>query len=98
LAIFDLLTKPTPELPPKEKQEVKRIARSLLQTLKTAKLVFDWRKRLSTRAGVYTTVKKVLNELPRIYTPELYQEKCDVVYRHVLEAYQGEGRSVYESA
>ena len=29
LAIFDILTKPTPDLPPKEKKEVKKIARSV---------------------------------------------------------------------
>jgi type I restriction enzyme R subunit len=96
LAIFDILTKPTPDLPPKEKKEVKQIARQLLQTLKQAKLVLDWRKKLRTRADVYSTVKTVLDELPRTYTPELYQEKCDLVYRHVFDAYQGEGMSVYE--
>jgi type I restriction enzyme R subunit len=96
LAIFDILTKPTPDLPPKEKKEVKQIARQLLQTLKQAKLVLDWRKKLRTRADVYSTVKMVLDELPRTYTPELYQEKCDLVYRHVFDAYQGEGKSIYE--
>ena len=98
LAIFDILTKPTPDLPPKEKKEVKQIARALLQTLKQAKLVLDWRKKLRTRADVFATVKTVLDDLPRLYTPELYQEKCDSVYRHVFDAYQGEGQSVYESA
>ena len=97
LAIFDILTKPTPDLPPKEKKEVKKIARQLLQTLKQAKLVLDWRKKLRTRADVYSTVKTVLDDLPRTYTPELYQEKCDLVYRHVFDAYQGEGKSVYEA-
>jgi type I restriction enzyme, R subunit len=57
LAVFDILTKPTPDLPPKEKKEVKLIARHLLQTLKQAKLVLDWRKKLRTRADVYSTVK-----------------------------------------
>jgi type I restriction enzyme, R subunit len=98
LAVFDILTKPTPDLPPKEKKEVKGIARKLLQTLKQAKLVLDWRKKLRTRADVFATVKTVLDDLPRIYTPELYQEKCDAVYRHVFDSYQGEGKSVYESA
>jgi type I restriction enzyme, R subunit len=98
LAIFDILTKPTPELPPKEKKAVKLIARQLLHTLKEAKLVLDWRKKLRTRADVFATVKTELDRLPRIYTPELYQEKCDLVYRHVFDAYQGEGKSVYESA
>jgi type I restriction enzyme, R subunit len=98
LAIFDILTKPTPDLPPKEKKEVKKIARRLLNTLKEAKLVLDWRKKLRTRADVYATVKTLLDELPRIYTPELYLEKCDLVYRHVFDSYQGEGKSVYETA
>ncbi|CEF49221.1 unnamed protein product [uncultured bacterium] len=98
LAVFDILTKPTPDLPPKEKKEVKKIARSLLKTLKEAKLVLDWRKKLRTRADVFVTVKTVLNDLPRIYTPELYQEKCDLVYRHVFDSYQGEGKSVYAAS
>ncbi len=98
LAIFDILTKPTPDLPAKEKKEVKKVARKLLKTLKDAKLVLDWRKKLKTRADVYATVKTVLDELPRNYTPELYQEKCDRVYRHVYDSYQGEGKSVYEIA
>jgi len=98
LAIFDILTKPKPELSPKEKKEVKQVARALLQTLKQAKLVLDWRKRLRTRADVFATVKTVLDDLPRTYTPELYQEKCDSVYRHVFDSYQGEGKSIYESA
>ena len=51
-----------------------------------------------TLADVYSTVKTVLDELPRTYTPELYQEKCDLVYRHVFDAFQGEGKSVYEGA
>jgi type I restriction enzyme R subunit len=98
LAIFDILTKPTPELSPKDKKEVKQIARKLLQTLKQAKLVLDWRKKLRTRADVFATVKTLLDDLPRIYTPDIYQEKCDLVYRHVFDAYQGEGKSIYVHA
>lgn len=33
---------------------------------------------------------------PRLYTPELCQEKCNSVYRNVFDAYQGDGKSVYE--
>jgi type I restriction enzyme, R subunit len=98
LAIFDILTKPTPDLSATERKEVKKVARKLLTTLKEAKLVLDWRKKLKTRADVYATVKTVLDELPRTYTPELYQDKCDRVYRHVYDSYQGEGKSIYESA
>ena len=62
---------------------------------KEAKLVLDWRKKQRTRADVYTTVKTVLDKLPRAYSPELYQQKCDTAYQHVYDSYQGEGRSVY---
>lgn len=95
LALFDILTKPEFDITDKEKDEVKKVARSLLQNLKQAKLVLDWRKKQRTRADVYTTVKTVLDELPRAYSPELYQQKCDVVYQHIYDSYQGEGRSIY---
>ena len=95
LALFDILTKPEFDITDKEKTEVKKVARMLLQTLKEAKLVLDWRKKQRTRADVYTTVKKLLDELPRAYTPELYQQKCDIVYQHVYDGYHGEGRSIY---
>jgi len=95
LALFDILTKPELDMTAKEKEAVKKVARMLLQTLKEAKLVLDWRKKQRTRADVYTTVKTVLDELPRVYTPELYQQKCDTVYEHVYDSYQGEGKSIY---
>ncbi len=95
LALFDILTKPEIEMTAKETAEVKKVARSLLKTVKEAKLVMDWRKRQQTRADVYATVKTILDELPRAYTPELYQQKCDTVYQHIFDNYQGEGRSVY---
>jgi type I restriction enzyme R subunit len=97
LALFDILTKPEIDMSAKEKEEVKKVARMLLQTLKEAKLVLDWRKKQRSRADVYTTVKTVLDELPRAYTPELYEQKCDSVYQHVYDCYQGEGRSIYAS-
>jgi type I restriction enzyme R subunit len=98
LAIFDILMKPEIEMTAKDKAHVKQVARTLLQTLKKAKLVLDWRKKQRTRADVYTTVKTVLDDLPRVYTPELYQQKCEFVYQHVYDCYLGEGNSVYASA
>ncbi|APZ91604.1 type I site-specific deoxyribonuclease, HsdR family [Fuerstiella marisgermanici] len=90
-----ILTKPEFDITDAEKAEVKKVARTLLQTLKEAMLVLDWRKKQRTRADVYTTVKTVLDELPRAYTPELYEQKCDTVYQHVYGSYQGEGQSIY---
>jgi len=81
LALFDILTKPEIDITKSEKEAVKKVARTLLQTLKEAKLVLDWRKKQQSRAAVYTTVKNVLDELPRAYTPELYLQKCDSVYQ-----------------
>jgi type I restriction enzyme R subunit len=78
--------------------QVHRFSTEQLQTLKEAKLVLDWRKKLRTRADVFSTVKLVLDDLPRVYSVELYQQKCDSVYRHVFDSYQGEGRSIYKTA
>ncbi len=97
LALFDILTKPEFDMTDTEKDEVKKVARSLLPTLKEAKLVLDWRKKQRSRADVDSTVKNVLDELPRAYTPEIYQQKCDLVYQHVFDSYQGEGKSIYVS-
>jgi len=98
LALFDILTKPEIDMTESEKENVKKVARMLLQTLKEAKLVLDWRKKQRTRADVYATVKTVLDELPRAYTTELYEQKCDTVYQHVYDSYQGEAKSIYTLA
>ena len=95
LAVFDILSKPTPELTASEREQVKQIARKLLQTLKESKLVLDWKKRFSTHAAVRVTVAEILDELPRVYTPELYEQKAEAVFMHVFESYDGEGKSVY---
>jgi len=55
----------------------------------------DWKKRQATRAAVRYTVETVLDELARMYTPEIYQKKCDVVYQHVFDSYSGIGVSLY---
>jgi type I restriction enzyme R subunit len=39
-----------------------------------------------------------LNELPEVFTPDIYTQKCAAVYQHVFESYYGEGRSVYATA
>ena len=95
LVIFDLLTKPEIALTKQEAADVKRVARTLLEKLKKEKLVLDWRKQQTTRAMVYTTITAVLDQLPRAYTKELYDQKCDVVYQHFYESYMGQGQSLY---
>ncbi len=71
------------------------MAKSLLQKLKQEKLVLDWRKQQTARAMVLTTIQDILDQLPRTYTPELYELKCDTVYQHFYEEYPGHGKSLY---
>src|SRR5205814_5575796 len=97
LAILDLLTKPEMKLTAAEEREVKKVAKQLLETLKREKLVLDWKKRQSTRAAVRYTIETVFDELPRTYTADLYQQKCDLVYQHVFDSYSGQGQSLYAS-
>jgi type I restriction enzyme, R subunit len=98
LAIFDLITKPDMKLKKAEERQVKKVARELLETLKREKLVLDWRKTQARRAGVMVAVMDKLNELPEVFTRDIFTQKCTAVYQHVFESYYGEGRSVYATA
>jgi type I restriction enzyme, R subunit len=96
LAIVDLLTRPGPPLDDKQREQVKRTARDLLDTLKREKLVLDWKKRQLTRAGVLTTIRDVLDrELPSTYTKDAFDEKCAQVYQHIYDAYADGSHSIY---
>jgi len=97
LAIFDLLTKPAIKLSKKEEGVVKEVAKELLATLKAERLVLDWRRRQQTRAAVQLAIGVILDQLPKIYTTDLYDQKCTRVYSHIYDAYYGQGRSVYSS-
>ena len=99
LAVYDLLTKPEIDLTAKERAQVKKTAKELLETLKHEKLVLDWRKRQQSRAQVKVAIESVLDDgLPDAYTPEIYQMKSDAVFQHVFESYFGAKRSVYSAA
>ena len=96
LTVFDLLTKPDMKLTKNERAQVKTASKQILETLKEQKLVLDWRKRQQTRADVQVTIDKLLDaQLPEKYTPDVFQEKCQLVYQHVYESYSGEGQSIY---
>jgi type I restriction enzyme R subunit len=85
LTVFDLLTRPGPELSAAEREEVKKVARQLLERLKTT-LALDWRKQAQTRARARIAIEDVLDQgLPDAYTPPLYQQKCAVLFEHVYE-------------
>ena len=99
LALFDLLTKPQIEMTEAERDKVKATARELLNTLKASKLVLDWRKRQQARAEVKVTIEKMLDQnLPKVYTPELFEQKADAIFQHIYDAYYGAGRSIYITA
>lgn len=98
LAIFDLLTKPEPELTEKEKDEVKKVAKELLAKLKAEKLVLDWKLKTQTKADVERTIRDYFIQLPKAYTVELKKEKRARTYAHIYESYFGAGQSVYQGA
>ena len=98
LAIFDLLTRPAPELSDDETAQVKSVAEELLAVLKRGKIVLDWRKEQNTRAAVRVAVEETLDRLPEKYTRQIYAQKCDVVYQHVFDCYWDDGHSVYDRA
>lgn len=96
LAIFDLLTKPDLELSDDERAKVKNVAKDLLDTLKSERLVLDWRKYQTTRAAVKESIRVVLDTgLPETYDIPLYERKVEAVYQHVYESYFGAGQSIY---
>jgi len=99
LALFDILIKPEMELVEREKQQVKRASRYLLELLKQEKLVLDWRKKQQARAEVLYTIETVLDtDLPRSYSTEIFRNKCEVVYQHIYDNYYGGGNSLYSMA
>ena len=68
LALFDILTKPEPELTKAEEAEVKKVCRELLATLKREKLVLDWREKQQAQAGVMQAMKIEMRRLPAQFT------------------------------
>jgi len=95
LVIFDILTRPAPELSADERAAVKKAARELLARLK-ALLVLNWRQKAAARSQLKLTIEDTLDTgLPRAYTPELYNQKCSAVFEHVYESYPERNAGVY---
>jgi type I restriction enzyme R subunit len=95
LAVYDLLLKAGVKLTAKEEQQVKKVARELLERLKGERLVLDWRKKQQARAAVRQMIEQMLDRLPPAYTPKVYEQACERAYLHVYDSYFGEGKSVY---
>lgn len=50
--------------------------------------VLEWRQKAQARARVCQAIEDALDEgLPRAFTPEVYQQKCTVLFEHVFERY-----------
>nr|WP_269147230.1 type I restriction endonuclease subunit R [Gordonia amicalis] len=96
LAIFDLLTQPDPVLTEEERRTVQASARTLLEHLHE-KLVQDWRRKVDVMNDVNSTIRRILDAgLPETpYTVDIFREKVQLVYDHVLSAYGDDGESVY---
>jgi type I restriction enzyme R subunit len=95
MALFDLLTKPEPELSETELEQVRGAAKTLLAHVEE-KLVLDWRRRQQTRSAVRVVVGTVLDaELPDVYGPDLFDQKVEAIYEHIYGSYFDDGHSVY---
>ena len=97
LAVFDILTKPEPELTDKERLEVKKVCKTLLEILNTEKLVLDWRNKAQARGGVKQAIEIVFDKgLPEVYDESLYETKCAATFEHIFSRYTGDGGSIYD--
>ncbi len=95
LVIFDILTRPAPELSTEERAEVKKVAKDLLTRLKQL-LVLNWRQKAAARSSLKLAIEDALDSgLPRAYTPEVYRQKCDALFEHVYEGYPEKGVGIY---
>jgi type I restriction enzyme R subunit len=98
LVIFDILTRPAPELSADERKGLKKVARELLTKLKQL-LVINWRQKSTARSQTKLTIEDVLDTgLPRVYSPELSQQKCSTLFEHVYESYPEKDTSTYAGA
>jgi type I restriction enzyme R subunit len=78
-----------------ERTEVKKVARELLTKIKQL-LVINWRQKSTARSQLKLAIEDTLDTgLPRIYSPELYHQKCSSVFEHFYENYTDSGSSVY---
>jgi type I restriction enzyme R subunit len=95
LVIFDILTRPAPELGADERAEIKKVARELLERLKQL-LVINWRQKSTARSQLKLAIEDALDSgLPQAYSPELYKQKCSALFEHFYENYAEKGTGTY---
>ena len=102
LAIFDLITRPDKNLDDDEADQVKRVARQMLNTLHAERLILDWKKKENARAAVKVTILDSLwgtapfEGLPQDkFSEDDCDSKAELVFEHVYDSYLGQGKSVY---
>jgi len=87
LAMFDLLTKPEPDLSDKEKKNVKAVSRILYDKLVEGILTLDWRKKQEKKAEVQVAIKTILNDgLPQVYNKRIFDDKRSAIYDYVYDS------------
>lgn len=94
LVIFDILTRPAPELTTAERDEVKKVAKDLLSRIQTL-LVLNWRQKAAARSSLKLAIEDTLDCLPQSYDRPLYAKKCSDLFEHVYENYPERDQSVY---
>ena len=93
--MFDILMQSAPDLSDSDRAKVKQSARELVERIK-ALLVLNWQQKSSARAKLKLQIEEALDiGLPRAYTPELYQQKCEAVFSHIEKAYPERELSIY---
>jgi type I restriction enzyme R subunit len=95
LAMFDILLQAAPDLSDADRARVKQSTRELVERIKEL-LVLNWQQKAAARAQLKLVIQDALDiGLPRAYTPELYQLKCEAVFAHIEKAYPERNRSIY---
>lgn len=94
LVIFDILTRPALKLSSKEREDVKKVAKSFLARLDDL-LVLNWRKKSAARSKVALAIEDTLDILPEAYDQPLFIQKCSAIFEHVYESYPERNQGVY---
>ena len=85
LVIFDILTRPAPDLSEKERDEVKKVTRELLQRVKSL-LSLNWKQTAAGRATVKIAIEETLDGgLPRAYDKPMFESKVKALFQHIYE-------------
>ncbi len=85
LVIFDILTRPAPELSAEEREQVKRVARELFDRIQSLRLTL-WRGTQQGRSKMENLIKDALDEgLPPVYDKPLFETKVEAIFQHAYE-------------